>query len=138
MNAINGGLVWEMPFTERVYNVSTVTLDYLSPVVVAGLQDQLSLPDHAWALASSTETGMVEEPLSRIIDLVNPCSGAVSFKVLGEGTVSVQCFNLAGRIEFTGEYSGDQSVSGISLCQGIYILLVSRGTLTEVIKVTVL
>lgn len=138
VNAVNGGLVWEMPFSERVYNVSTVTLDYLSPVVVAGLQDQLSLPDHAWALASSTETGMVIEPLSALIDLVNPCSGAVSFRVLGEGTASVQCFNLAGRIEFTGEYSPNQSVSGIPLCQGIYILRVSRGILTEVIKVTVL
>ncbi|MCK5035344.1 MAG: T9SS type A sorting domain-containing protein, partial [Candidatus Sabulitectum sp.] len=51
---------------------------------------------------------------------------------------SVQCFNLAGRIEFTGEYSPNQSVSGISLCQGIYILRISRGTLTEVLKVTVL
>ncbi len=82
VNATNGELVWERSFTERVYNVSAVTLDYLSPVVVAGLQDQLSLPDHAWALASSTELGIAEAPLSGIISLANPCTGAVSFKVL--------------------------------------------------------
>ncbi len=50
----------------------------------------------------------------------------------------MQCINLAGRIEFQGEYFPNQSVTGIPLSQGIYILRVTRGSSTEVIKVTVL
>ena len=138
VNALTGELVWEMPFTERVYNVSTVALDYESPVVIAGLQDQLPLPTHAWALASSTETGIENLPSSGLIRLVNPSFGAVSFSIPGEGSMVVQCYDLSGRIVFQGQYSGGQSVSDISLSPGVYIIRVLRGTRTEVLKATVL
>lgn len=61
INAITGEALWEMPFTERVYNVSAISMGLASPVVIAGLQDQESLPTHAWALASSTESGVHDE-----------------------------------------------------------------------------
>ncbi|MCD4707511.1 MAG: PQQ-binding-like beta-propeller repeat protein [Candidatus Sabulitectum sp.] len=138
LNADTGELIWEKPFTERVYNVSIVTLDYLSPVVIAGLQDQQSLPDHAWALASSTETGIVSVSQPGLINLVSPSTGAVSFSIPGEGALTVQCFDLSGRIVFQGQYSGNQSVTGIPMNPGIYIIRVRRNTDTEVLKVTIL
>lgn len=140
LSALTGELVWSMSFTERVYNVSTVNinLDYPSPVVVVGLQDQQALPNHAWALASSTETGInITSPIN-LISLVNPSQGAVSFTVTGESSVYVQCFDLSGRIAFQGLYSEGQSVSSASMMPGVYIIRVQRDSDTEILKVTIL
>ncbi len=138
VNALTGELVWEMPFTERVYNVDTVLLDYISPVVIAGLQNQEPLPFHAWALASSTETGIHSLPSPGMLELTNPSMGAVSFNVIGETELSLSCFDLSGRLVFEGDYSGDNTTSGVPMSRGVYILRASRGTDTEVFKVTVL
>ncbi len=138
VNAVTGELVWEMPFTERVYNVSTVTLDYPSPVVIAGLQDQQPLSTHAWALASSTETGIISVAPSGLINLVNPLRGAVSFSIPGDEALSVQCFDLFGRIVFQGRYSGNQTVFSKAMSPGVYIIRVWRDTHTEVLKATIL
>ena len=138
INAITGELVWEMPFTERVYNVSAVSLDYISPVVIAGLQNQEPLPDHAWALASSTETGIVELPSPNLLELTNPFAGAVSFNVIGDTALTLSCFDLSGRLVFQGMYQGNDSVSSIQMSPGVYILRASRGLDTEVLKITVL
>ncbi len=138
VNALTGDLVWEMPFTERVYNVSTVALDYLSPVVIAGLQDQQSLPDHAWALASSTETGIASVPHSGLINVVTPSPGSVSFSVSGGGVLDAQCFDLSGRIVFQGQYSSNQTVIGDSMSPGVYIIRACRESVTQFFKVTVL
>ena len=42
VDALSGDLIWEQPFTERVYNVSAICMETvsLSPIVLAGLQDQ--------------------------------------------------------------------------------------------------
>ncbi len=139
VNALTGALVWEMSFTERVYNVSVAQLDYPSPVVIAGLQDQLPLPTHAWALATSTETGTGgSSPDEELIRPVNPSGGTISFTVLREDDVTVQCFDLGGRIVYQGEFSGSQCVTGIPVNSGVYILRASTESFTESRKVTVL
>ncbi len=138
VNALTGELVWEKPFTERVYNVSVANLDYLSPVVIAGLQDQQSLPHHAWALASSTETGIVETAVSGLLNLVSPCTGGISFRVSAGEPLSISCFDLTGRIVFSGIYSGNESYQSSVIRPGMYILRVNRGTRTELLKATVL
>ena len=138
VNALTGELVWEMPFTERVYNVSVATLDYLSPVVIAGLQDQESLPFHAWALASSTETGISETPVSSLLNLVSPQTGGISFRVSAGEPLTVSCFDLSGRMVFSGIHSGDESFQSSVIRPGMYILRATRENYSETLKATVL
>lgn len=138
VNALTGQLIWEMPFTERVYNVSVATLDSDSPVVIAGLQDQESQPYHAWALASSTETGIIEAPVSGLLDVISPLTGGISFRVSAGELLSVSCFDLTGRMVFSGTYAGEESYQSSMLRPGMYILRASRGAETEILKVTVL
>jgi len=138
VNALTGELVWEMAFTERVYNVSAVMLNHDSPVVVAGLQDQEPLPDHAWALASSVETGIAGQSLpSAMVRLVNPSVGSVSFQVLQDG-VTVQCFDLCGRMLFHGIYTAGESVFRKIEIPGVYLLRIETGSETAVLKATIL
>ena len=138
VNAVTGLQVWEMPFTERVYDVSVMDLGYPSPVVIAGLQDQESLPYHAWALATSLETGIESAVSNGLISVVNPVHGAVQFRVLSDTGVSVVCFNLSGRMVFQGNYASETSFSSPPLSAGMYLLKIDSGGEIETLRVTVL
>ncbi len=117
INAITGEALWEMPFTERVYNVSAISMGLASPVVIAGLQDQESLPTHAWALASSTESGVHDEAeQGGILRGVNPSSGSIRFTVTGESDAEVECFDLSGRMVFRGTYPGGGKPTHLKGC----------------------
>ncbi len=140
INALTGDTVWEMDFTERVYNVSVAALDLPSPVIIAGLQDQQPLPDHAWALASSLETGIEsQEPDYGIFRGVNPSRGSISFILSGEEPVEVSCYELSGRLVFQRNYSpGGVSMNSPSLVPGVYLVKVTAGSVQEIHRVTVL
>lgn len=140
INALNGETVWEMDFTERVYNVSVVTLGLPSPVVIAGLQDQQPLPEHAWALASSSETGIEHQtPHNGIFTGINPSRGSISFFLWGDEPVEVSCYELSGRLVFHRSYlpAGD-TLNSQSLVPGVYLVKVSSGSAQEMHRMTVL
>lgn len=140
INALTGEAVWEMPFTERVYNVSAVSMGLASPVVIAGLQDQESLPTHAWALASSTESGVPDEAeQAGVLRGVNPSSGSIRFTVTGANDAEVECFDLSGRMVFRGTYpGGGETHSSEALSPGVYLLRVSSGNSRETHRLTVI
>jgi outer membrane protein assembly factor BamB len=141
INALTGEPVWEMPFTERVYDVSAIDLYYESPVVVAGLQDQQPLPHHAWSLASSTETGIEEGEHSDFLFAVNPSYGAVRFSVHSAGSAGVEAaiYDVTGRLVFTGNFAGDGTThSSPELGRGVYFLRARTGDSLSVKRITVL
>ncbi len=136
INALTGELVWQMPFDERVYNVSVAALGYPSPVVIAGLQDQESTPVHAWALASSTELGLISGDDEYAPLLLNPACGSLRFAQQLESPVEIALFDLAGRLVFTGRMDSGDSACSIALSTGCYIarMQTASGLFTE--KVT--
>lgn len=139
INAITGDTIWEMEFTERVYNVSVITLDLASPVVIAGLQDQQPLPDHAWALASSIETGIEPAEPEGSFNGTNPCTGSLSFSLSGDEPADIQCFDLSGRLVFQGTYSaGGADHHSPELLPGVYLIKVSTSSAEEIHRLTVL
>lgn len=140
INALTGETVWETEFQERVYNVSAVDLGMASMTVIAGLQDQQPLPDHAWALAGSMETGIGHgEPSGSLFSAANPTHGSIVFHTDWEGSMDVECFDLTGRLVFTETVqSSPGGRSTRSLAPGIYLLRVTGGGTTEIHRVTVL
>lgn len=140
INALNGDTIWEMDFTERVYNVSAVNLGYTSPGVMVGLQDQQPLPDHAWALASSTEMGIGHaEPAGGLFTGVNPSLGGISFILTGGEPVEISCYELSGRLVFRENYNpGGSTLSSPALVPGVYLVRVSSESAEEIHRMTVL
>lgn len=138
INAVTGLSVWEMPFTERVYDVTVVDLGHPSPVVIAGLQDQEALPTHAWALATSMETGMESTPSTSLVNAVNPVRQSIRFSVQTGDCISVQCFDLCGRMVFNGEHPGGTAYTSPKLNSGVYLLKVQFEDVQEILRITVL
>jgi hypothetical protein len=62
----------------------------------------------------------------------------LSFTVLRNDNVTVQCFDLEGRLVYQGQFSGSQSVTGVPVNPGVYILRASVGSFAENLKITVL
>ncbi len=100
INAVNGELVWDHQFDELVNNVTVVPSLGSSPsqVVIAGLQDQQPLPNHAWALATSLETSIEQFGNSGNypVLLANPCSSPIIFTAPSQGW-SAGIYDLTGR-----------------------------------------
>ncbi len=130
-DALTGGLLWEQPFTERVYNVSSFVLDGVSSssIVFAGLQDQQPQPFHAWAFLSSVETtvgeGQAQGYGGRILS-GNPVSG-IMLLTPPEGEWECCAYDLSGRLVWKDMITGDSSVDVSAWSSGCYILVVSRG-----------
>jgi len=140
INALSGEVVWETEFSERVYNVTAVPLGLPSPVVIAGLQDQQSLPYHAWALASSVESGVETSPFSgSLFQAVNPSSGTIFFSVAAPGDVFLECYDISGRRIFGGTYRGDGTRhTSQEIRPGVYLIRIITAEEEEVHRITVL
>lgn len=138
VNALTGEPVWQIPFDERVYNVSVATLDYPSPVVVAGLQDQEATPEHAWALASSTELGVTEGPESALPTMRNPSALGLVFSSPLELEVTVSVFDLSGRLLLKGQMGPGESVLPHDLGSGCYLVRFESSRGVERAKLTVI
>lgn len=138
VDALTGELVWQLPFDERVYNVSVATLNYSSPVVIAGLQDQESTPEHAWALASSIELGVVESPGSVLPTLRNPSTHGLVFASPLEFEVTVFVFDLSGRLVMRREMGQGESVLPHDLVSGCYLVRFESTQGVERAKMTVI
>ena len=142
VNALTGGLIWEQPFTERVYNVSIVDMPQVSasPIVIAGLQDQESQPFHAWALLSSTETscesGLPEASPTNLVG-ANPSRGFLLLQP-PSGDWNCRVYDLAGRVVWSGELSGPASVDLSGWAQGCYSVRMYREGSHQSEMVTVL
>lgn len=137
VNAVTGEPVWQMPFDERVYNVSVAMLDYEIPVVVAGLQDQQPTPEHAWALASSTELGVFPEPPPAHPVLLNPSSGVLVFTGPLASSAVVTVFDLAGRVVHRSCLNEGDTALPHSLGAGCYLVRVVNRRSVWQEKVTV-
>lgn len=138
VNALTGESVWQIPFDERVYNVSVAVLDYPSPVVVAGLQDQEATPEHAWAIASSIELGIVEGVEPVLPPMRNPSAqGLVLATPLGYA-VKVLVFDLSGRLRLEGSMDRGESVLPHELGTGCYLVRFETPYGVELRKMTVL
>lgn len=139
INACTGETVWETEFQERVYNVSAVDLGMASMTVIAGLQDQQPLPDHAWALAGSMETGITHgESSGSLFSTVNPSHGSIVFHADREGSMDLECFDLTGRLVFRETLQPSGGEGSRVLAPGVYLIRVSGGGITEIHRVTVL
>lgn len=140
INALTGETVWEMSFPERVYSVSAAALEYQSPVVIAGLQDQQPLPDHAWALVSSSQTGIPPDEISGgIFSALNPARGSISFVLSGDEPADISCYELSGRLVFRRScLPGTERLNSPSLPPGVYLLRVSSHSAEETHRLTVL
>lgn len=132
VDAATGELVWEQPFTERVYNVSVVPpLDpaYPSPVVMAGLQDQEPEPHHAWALATSLETGVTEGPAGRpggFFRVSNPCRASMVVKP-PRGSWRLRVYDLSGRLMHRSTITGETVLDLVGWSSGCYLVRVFDG-----------
>ena len=140
-DAHTGALQWEQAFPERVYNVSSIMMDAVSPspVIMAGLQDQQPLPDHAWAFLSSTGTsvggGGGSPAHGRIIES-NPVRGTMVL-IPPDGDWSCTVYDLAGRVVWEDELSGRSSTDVSDWSSGCYILVMSRDDIEMKASMTV-
>ena len=139
VDAFSGDLIWEQPFTERVYNVSTINMETVSPspIVLAGLQDQQSQPYHAWAFLSSEETSCGENPpdgLAGNIVLQNPLE-AVMVLTPPQGEWNCGIYDLSGRLVWSGILSGEETVDVSAWSSGVFFVTLSSGS--EELKKTV-
>jgi outer membrane protein assembly factor BamB len=138
VNALTGQPVWQMAFDERVYNVSTAGLSYPSPVVVAGLQDQQSTPEHAWALASSTELQVSGAGPAVPPRWLNPSSGLLVLALPHQSAVEAMVFDLTGRIVLSGNVPpGNRTMAG-ELRPGCYLVRTETADGIHLEKVTVI
>ncbi len=137
INALTGEQVWQMAFDEWVYNVSVAGLSYPSPVVVAGLQDQQSTPEHAWALASSTELGVFHASPVIPPRWLNPSSGRLVLAQPHQSPVQTTVFDLSGRVVLSGTVSpGNRFLAG-EIRPGCYIVRTGTAEGIRLEKVTV-
>jgi hypothetical protein len=129
VNAETGDLMWDQDFTERVYNVGSMSMDAVSesPVILVGLQDQESQPYHAWAFLSSDGTAVesVEVPgvPGRLVR-GNPAVGSLLLTP-PDGDWNCGIFDLAGRRVWSGSISGESSVDISGWESGCYFVVVS-------------
>lgn len=126
VDATTGQLVWEQDFAERVYNVNVVPSlepSYPSPVVMAGLQDQEPLPNHAWALATSLETGIAGPAPADDGQLLvnNPCRGSMLVQV-PSGHARIRVFDLAGRVVYNGLVEDQLQIDVSEWRSGVYLV----------------
>lgn len=141
-NAVTGDLLWDQDFTERVYNVSSISMDAVSPspVIFAGLQDQQSQPYHAWAFLSSTETSVEEEHGSEYSGRIlgrNPVSGVMLLQP-PEGEWDCGVYDLSGRLVWSDRLTGELSVDVSDWSSGCYLLVVSDGNVDMKRSLTVI
>jgi outer membrane protein assembly factor BamB len=142
VNALDGSLIWEQSFTERVYNVTSVYMTNLSPsaIIIAGLQDKQSQPYHAWAFLSSIETSCEEtSDNSYFGNLVerNPAMGVMNLDP-PEGIWRFEIYDLTGRLVWQDDISEARSVSVSGWSSGCYLVRASCGTVAITRRVTVL
>ena len=126
VDATTGELVWEQPFSERVYNVSVVpslSASRPSPVVMAGLQDQEPQPHHAWALATSLETGLFGDPAtpSETLRVTNPCRGVMTVRPPAAGSV-ISVYDLSGRRVASRTADGETEIDIAGWAAGCYLV----------------
>lgn len=142
VNALTGGLVWEEDFTERVYNVSTVRMETVSPspVVLVGLQDQQPQPFHAWAFLSSSETSAGEAgqpvPTGSVVR-TNPSAGTL-FLAPPEGEWECGIYDLSGRLVWSDTITGDRGLDVSSWGSGVFLVVMRNGDMRLSRTVTVL
>ncbi|MEN8208863.1 MAG: FG-GAP-like repeat-containing protein [Candidatus Fermentibacteria bacterium] len=142
VDALSGNLIWEQPFTERVYNVSTVYMDTISPspVVLTGLQDQQSQPFHSWAFLSSTGTSCEESPSELFAGSIvrqNPLQG-IMFLTPPQGEWDCGIYDLSGRLVWSGKPDWEETVDVSSWKSGVYFVVLSNGSVELKKTVTVL
>lgn len=143
VDATTGGLVWEQPFSERVYNVNVIPAlpgSAPSPVVMAGLQDQEPQPHHAWALATSIETGVSGGPAAgpEVLGVSNPCRGAMTVRPPAAGSV-VSVYDLSGRRMVRRTVDGETVIDVGGWAAGCYLVRAETpGGITSARSVTVL
>ena len=140
-NALTGDLIWEQPFTERVYNVSAMYMEtlYDSPVVFAGLQDQQSQPFHAWAFLSSDGTsveGFQENVRPASIAASPACGNLVLTPPEGEWNSGI--YDLSGRLMWRETIGAETSVDVSGWSTGCYLVRMNRGDSELTRTVTVL
>ncbi len=142
VDAFSGDLIWEQPFTERVYNVSTMYMETISPspIVLAGLQDQQSQPYHTWAFLSSVGTSCGESPHGNFTGSIvqrNP-SECIMILTPPEGGWNCGIYDLSGRLVWSGKLSGDETVDVSSWNSGCFLVMLSNGFVELKKTVTVL
>lgn len=137
VNALTGEPVWQIPFDERVYNVSVAVLDFQSPVVIAGLQDQEATPEHAWAIASSIELGVEEGFEPHLPALRNPSAQWLCFSSPLGFAVDVSVFDLVGRLVLDGHICPGESGIAHGLGAGCYLVRLESSQGVELRKMTV-
>ncbi len=142
VDALSGDLIWEQPFTERVYNVSAICMETVSPspIVLAGLQDQQSQPYHAWAFLSSDGTSCGENPPEASVGSIvqrNPMEG-VMVLTPPQGEWNCGVYDLSGRLVWSGILSGDETVDVSSWNSGVFFVLLSNDSVELKKTVTIL
>ena len=142
VDALSGDLIWEQPFTERVYNVSAICMETvsLSPIVLAGLQDQQSQPYHAWAFLSSDGTSCGETPPDGFAGSIvrqNPLEG-VMVLTPPQGEWNCGVYDLSGRLVWSGILSGEETVDVSSWNSGVFFVLLSNDSVELKKTVTIL
>ncbi len=142
INSVTGDLIWEQTFTERVYNVSTMYMETISPspIVFTGLQDQQSQPFHAWAFLSSNETSCEEEPPEVFTGSAILRNPALGIMVLSppEGTWNYGIYDISGRLVWSGKLSGEATVDVSSWNSGCFLVVLSNDEVELKQTVTVL
>lgn len=142
VDALTGQLVWDETFSERVYNVSVCSPlgAFPSPTVLAGLQDQTSLPYHAWAFASSLETGLPEGGVHQgaVPSAANPSRGSIIVSVPDGSAWQVAVFDLTGRLVTRGTAAPGAVFSTGKLQPGCYFVRTDSGQLSALQRVVVL
>ena len=142
VNALNGSLIWEQSFTERVYNVTSMYMNTVSPsaIIIAGLQDQQSQPYHAWAFLSSTETSCDDIPdngyFGNLVER-NPAIGVIDLNP-PEGNWRIEIYDLSGRLVWQDDISDVRSVNISDWSVGCYLIRASSSTSSTTRRVTVL
>ncbi len=142
VDALSGDLIWEQQFTERVYNVSTIYMETVSPspIVLAGLQDKQSQPYHAWAFLSSTGTSCGENPPEAFTGSIvqrNPLKG-IMILTPPEGEWNCGIYDLSGRLVWSGILNGEETVDLSSWTSGVFFVTLSNGSIEIKRTVTVL
>jgi len=142
VDALTGDLLWEQPFTERVYNVSTMYMETISssPVILTGLQDQQSQPFHAWAFLSTDGTSCGEGSQSSFTGNAvqrNPSKG-IMILTPPEGDWNCGVYDLSGRLVWSGILSGLETINVSSWNSGCYLVEISNGSAEIRQTVTVL
>lgn len=142
VDAFTGDLIWEQTFTERVYNVSTMYMETVSPspIVLAGLQDQQSQPYHAWAFLSSEETSCGEhqdEIFTGNTVQRNPSEG-IMILTPPEGEWNCGIYDISGRLVWSDRLSGEETVDVSSWNSGCFLVVLSDGAVELKQTVTVL